>query len=108
LAAAAARLYAMQGRAHRLVNGLSVAHNGEIVTRHSSAATLHMRPMTKLDIDQYLDAAGAGVLNSVGAYEVEALGGRLFERIDGDFFTVLGLPLFPLLAFLRQGGAIAW
>jgi septum formation protein len=105
---AAERLLAMQARAHRLVNGLCVAHEREIVFRHSSAATLHMRPMTASEIEDYLATAGAGVLNSVGAYQVEALGARLFERIDGDFFTVLGLPLFPLLGFLRRAGALSW
>ncbi|MBX9691740.1 MAG: Maf family protein, partial [Cyanobacteria bacterium] len=72
------------------------------------AATLHMRAMTTAEIAAYLDAAGDEVLASVGAYQVEALGGRLFERIEGDYFTVLGLSLFPLLTFLRGEGALPW
>jgi septum formation protein len=105
---AAHRLHRMQGRAHRLVNGLSVATNGDIVFRHASFATLFMRTMSEREIRDYLQSAGTGVLASVGAYQVETIGARLFDRIEGDYFTVLGLPLFPLLGFLRSKGAIPW
>jgi septum formation protein len=60
-----------------------------------------MRPLTDAEIDAYLDEAGQAVISSVGAYQLERLGVHLFERIEGDHFTILGLPLLPLLAFLR-------
>lgn len=105
---AADRLSRCAGRAHRLINGVAVARGGAVVFEHADVATLHMRPMTKAEIDAYLERAGEEVLSSVGAYQVEALGARLFDRIDGDFFTVLGLSLFPLLRFLRAEGALPW
>lgn len=108
IAEAAGRLMRCAGRAHRLINAVAVARDGAVVFENSDVATLRMRAMTQAEIETYLNAAGEGVLASVGAYQVEALGGRLFERIDGDYFTVLGLSLFPLLAFLRRDGAIAW
>lgn len=108
IAEAASRLTRCAGRAHRLINAVAVARDGAVVFENSDVATLRMRAMTQAEIETYLNAAGEGVLASVGAYQVEALGGRLFERLDGDYFTVLGLSLFPLLAFLRRDGAIAW
>lgn len=108
MAEAADRLADCAGRAHRLVNGVSIARDGDIVFEHQAAATLLMRRMTRAEIDDYLRAAGEDVLASVGAYQVEALGGRLFERIDGDYFTVLGLSLFPLLGFLKGEGLLPW
>ncbi len=105
---AADRLEAVAGRAHRLVNGVCVVRDGVVVFEHQSAAHLTMRAITRGEIENYLAAAGEEVLASVGAYQVEALGGRLFERIEGDFFTVLGLSLFPLLGFLKGQGALAW
>lgn len=105
---AADRLEAVSGRAHRLINGICVFRNGESVFQHQAAATLHMRAMTRREIEDYLVAAGDEVLASVGAYQVENLGGRLFERIEGDYFTVLGLSLFPLIGFLKGQGALPW
>jgi len=102
------RLALCAGRAHRLLNAVTVARDGAVVFESADAATLHMRAMTTAEIAAYLDAAGDEVLASVGAYQVEALGGRLFERIEGDYFTVLGLSLFPLLTFLRGEGALPW
>jgi len=67
-------------------------------------ATLHMRDLDADFIAAYLDAAGPEVLSSVGVYQLEALGAHLFTRIEGDYFTILGLPLLPLLAFLREHG----
>ena len=66
--------------------------------------TLHVRPLNRAFIDAYLEQAGDAVLSSVGAYQLEGLGAQLFTAIEGDYFTVLGLPLLPLLAFLRQQG----
>ncbi len=105
---AADRLEAAAGRAHRLVNGVCVVRDGAPVFEHQSMAVLTMRAMTRAEIEDYLAAAGDEVLASVGAYQVEALGGRLFDRIDGDFFTVLGLSLFPLIGFLKGEGALPW
>lgn len=105
---AADRLELCAGRAHRLVNGVCVVRDGAVVFENGAAATLHMRAMTRGEIEDYLAQAGEQVLASVGAYQVESLGGRLFERIDGDHFTVLGLALFPLLGFLKGQGALPW
>jgi septum formation protein len=66
-----------------------------------------MRPLREAEIDAYLDEAGNAVTTSVGAYQLEGLGIHLFERIEGDHFTILGLPLLPLLAFLRGEGLLA-
>ena len=78
--------------------------DGAVAWRHVEAVTLTMWPFDDAFIDDYLDRAGDAVLSSVGAYQIEALGAHLFERIEGDYFTVLGLPLLPLLGFLRQNG----
>lgn len=102
------RIKRLQGRAHRLVNGVCAARAGKIIWRRNAEATLAMRALDTDQIDQYLTEAGPDILTSVGAYQLEAIGGRLFENIRGDFFTVLGLPLFPLLTFLREEGAIAF
>ena len=101
---AAERLLALQGDEHTLINAVSIARDGAVVFRHLSRPRLVMRALTADEIDAYLKRAGDDVLSSVGAYQVEALGGQLFERIEGDYFSVLGLSLFPVLAFLRERG----
>jgi len=98
------RLLDMQGKAHSLINAVVVAKDGAIVYRRLDRPKLVMRAMTKKDIEAYLAAAGEGVLASVGAYQIESLGAHLFERINGDHFAVLGLSLYPLLAFLDSQG----
>lgn len=108
LAQAAARLLELQGRSHTLINAVAVAKDGAVVFRHLDEPTLFMRKMSADEIDAYLDAAGDGVLASVGAYQVEALGSRLFEQIDGDYFAVLGLSLMPVLGYLRREGLLAF
>lgn len=105
---ASERLERCAGRAHRLINAIAVARDGAAVFETTDSVTLHMRTMTRTEIKTYLAEAGEEVLASVGAYQVEALGARLFERIDGDYFAVLGLSLFPLLRFLRSQGALPW
>jgi len=105
---AADRLHAMQGREHRLVNGLCIAEGGAPVHETIAVSRLRMRPMGRDAIDAYLRAAGPEALASVGAYQVEGLGARLFDAIDGDYFSVLGLPLLPLLGALRERGALSW
>ena len=106
MAEAKERLMLLQGASHRLLNGVAFAQDGEIVERRLSAATLYVRPMDEAEIDAYLAAAGPAILSSVGAYQVEGLGARLFDRIDGDYFTVLGLSLFPTLDICRRHGVI--
>lgn len=108
MADARARLRQLQGRAHTLINAVAIARGGEIVFRHLDAPTLFMRTMSDGEIDAYLEAAGDEILASVGAYQVEALGARLFDRIEGDYFAVLGLALMPVLGFLRGEGALAY
>ena len=102
--AAMRQLERLAGRAHQLVSAVAVVRNSEEVWRTAQAVTLHMRPLSQGFIETYLDQAGDAVLSSVGAYQLEGLGAQLFTAIEGDYFTVLGLPLLPLLAFLRQQG----
>lgn len=103
---ARSRLLRMQGRAHVLINAVAVARGGVVRFRHLERSRLHLRAASAAEIDAYLDAAGEEILTSVAAYQVEALGSRLFERVEGDYFAVLGLALFPLLRFLRAEGAL--
>lgn len=100
------RLLEMQGGAHTLINAVAVARDGKIIWRNLDRPHLIMRDLTEEEIDAYLTAAGPDILFSVGAYQVEGHGARLFERIDGDYFAVLGMSLFPLLGVLRREGAL--
>ncbi len=106
--AAKARLMETQGGPHTLINAVAVARNGAIIWRNLDRPKLVMRALTETEIDAYLEAAGPEILHSVGAYQIEKLGSRLFERIEGDHFAVLGLSLYPLLDLLRREGAIAF
>lgn len=103
-AAAAQQLERLSGRSHQLVSAAAVVKDGEEIWRTAQTVTLHVRPLSREFIDSYLAQAGEAVLSSVGAYQLEGLGAQLFTAIEGDYFTVLGLPLLPLLAFLRQQG----
>lgn len=105
-AAAARQLAALAGRTHRLVSATVVIEGGREIWRTADSATLHMRPLGPAFIERYLDQVGPAALGSVGAYQLEGRGAQLFTRIEGDYFTILGLPLLPLLAFLRQHGII--
>lgn len=107
IAGARGHLEKLSGRTHHLVNAAVVLRHGTSLWRHTERASLTMRQLSDDFISQYLAAVGPLALTSVGAYQLEGLGAQLFERVDGDFFTVLGLPLLPLLAFLRQHGALA-
>jgi septum formation protein len=98
---AAEQLGALVGRSHELHSAVAVAQDGKILFEAISLARMTMRPLGASEIDAYLDQAGEAVTTSVGAYQLEGLGVHLFERIEGDHFTILGLPLLPLLAFLR-------
>lgn len=106
LAEARARLLELQGDDHTLINAVAVAREGDIVWRHLDRPRLFMRKMDAGEIDAYLAAAGEDILTSVGAYQVEGPGARLLHRIEGDYFAVLGLSLFPLLDCLRAHGAL--
>lgn len=106
--AAVAQLLALAGATHQLHSAVAVVKGGAEVFSHVAAADMTMRPLTAQAIEIYLDLVGAAALTSVGAYQLEGLGIHLFQRIEGDHFTILGLPLLPLLAFLRQQGIIAF
>lgn len=98
---ARAQLITLRGRTHELVTATVVFRNGEDLWHHVARARLTMRNFSDAFLDDYLAAVGDSVLNSVGAYQLEGLGAHLFARIEGDYFTILGLPLLPLLEFLR-------
>jgi septum formation protein len=101
-AQAAEQLIALAGRSHELHSAVAVALDGKILFAETTTARMTMRPLAKTEIEAYLNEAGEAVTTSVGAYQLEGPGVHLFERIDGDHFTILGLPLLPLLAFLRS------
>jgi septum formation protein len=105
-AQAAAQLRALAGQSHELHSAAAVARDGEILFEDVSIARMTMRSLDEDTISVYLDAAGEAVTTSVGAYQLEGLGVHLFERIEGDHFTILGLPLLPLLKFLRSQGLL--
>lgn len=105
-AEAAAQLRALAGHSHVLHSAAVIAEDGRPVWRAAQRATMHMRPLSDAFIDDYLDREGDAVLGSVGCYRIEALGAQLFSRIDGDHFTILGLPLLPLLDYLRIRGVL--
>lgn len=104
--AARTQLLRLAGRTHALRAGIALARDGEVIWEHVDSATLTMRALTPAFVGRYLAAAGPDVLSSVGAYQIEGRGIQLFERIEGDTFAVLGLPLLPLLAALRREGAL--
>ena len=100
--AAAEQLRALSGQTHELHSAVALALDGKIAFETVAIARMTMRPLSAEEIRLYLDEAGEAVTTSVGAYQLEALGVHLFERIEGDHFTILGLPLLPLLGFLRR------
>ena len=105
--AARDRLKDMRGQRHELVGAVVVAHNGVPVWRHVSETKLWMRDFSDAFLDDYLAQEGDLVTKSVGAYRFEGPGAQLFSRVEGDFFSILGLSLLPLLQYLRDCGAIA-
>jgi len=106
-AAAAAQITTLSGQAHALHSAVSVVKDGVILFSHVSVARMTMRPLTEREIAAYIEEAGNAVTSSVGAYQLERTGVHLFDRIDGDHFTILGLPLLPLLGFLRSRNLLA-
>ena len=99
-------LRSLRGRVHRLVSAVCVAEGGAIAWSHTAVAMMTMRDFDDIYLEHYIQQAGPEVQASVGAYRLEDIGIQLFERIEGDYFTILGLPLMPLLAFLRQRGIL--
>ncbi len=103
---AGATLRTLRGRAHVLATGVAVAHGAAIVWRHSERSIMTMRNFSDDFIESYLDEIGDAATLSVGAYQFEGRGAQLFSQADGDFFAILGLPLLPLLDFLRGHGVV--
>ena len=106
LAAARAQLERLRGKTHRLFSAVAVAEAGQVLWTHVGEAVLAMRSFTPEFLDRYLAEAGPDLCRIVGAYEIEGPGIQLFERVEGDHFTIIGLPLVPLLAELRTRGVI--
>jgi nucleoside triphosphate pyrophosphatase len=106
-AAARAQLAALCGRTHELHSAIAFVQDATVLFEHVDTARLTMRRFSERLLDLYLDHAGTAATASVGAYQIEGPGIQLFERIDGDYFTILGLPLLPVLDFLRQRGCLA-
>jgi len=104
---AMAQLRDLAGKSHELNSAVALAHDGKIVFEDVSVARMTIQQMSEAELSAYLDAAGDAVTTSVGAYQLEGLGIHLFERIEGDHSTILGLPLLPLLAFLRRERLVA-
>lgn len=100
-------LRAFSGREHFLHSAAALVKDGELIVEVTTSAGLSMRTLSEAFIDVYVDAAGPRVMSSVGGYQLEGLGSQLFERISGDHFTILGLPLLPLMAHLRALGFLA-
>jgi len=101
------QLEALRGRTHELHSAIALAHGNSIVWEHREVARLTMRAFSDQFLEAYLDAAGEVLTASVGGYQLERLGIHLFERIEGDHFAVLGLPLLALLQHFRQAGWLA-
>jgi septum formation protein len=107
LAAARTQLRALCGRSHELHSAIAFVQDATVLFEHVSVARLTMRSFSDRFLDLYLDAVGSAATESVGAYQIEGLGSQLFERVDGDYFAVLGLPLMEALGFLRRRGSLA-
>ena len=106
ISAAREQLVSLSGKTHALHAGVAVARGDAILFETVATAHLTMRALSNDALDVYLSAAGERILSSVGAYQLEGLGAHLFEKIEGDHFTILGLPLLPLLAFFRREGML--
>lgn len=106
LAEAKESLLSLSGKTHRLNSAIALARNKEIVWEHVAHADLTVRALSESFVDRYLSRVGEKVFASVGAYQLEGEGIQLFSRIEGDYFTILGLPMLPLLEKLRELGAI--
>jgi septum formation protein len=106
-ASARAQLAALCGRTHELHSAIAFVQDATVLLEHVDTARLTMRSFSQHFLDHYLDRVGTAATASVGAYQIESPGIQLFEHIDGDYFTILGLPLLPALDFLRRRGCLA-
>jgi len=107
LPAARMQLLALRGRRHRLVSAVVLVRDGQRIWHHRDRAELTMREFSTGFLDRYLDSVGDAARHSVGAYQLEGAGAQLFAAVDGDYFTILGLPLLPLLDILREHGVLS-
>jgi septum formation protein len=107
LAAARDQLKALRGRTHELHTAIALLREGAVVFEHREVARLTMRAFSDAFLEGYLEVMGSAVTTSVGGYQLEKVGIQLFERIEGDHFVILGLPLLALLQYLRQSGCLA-
>ncbi len=107
LTEAKVHLLALRGKTHKLHSAVVIAEGGSPVWRRVSTATLTVRPFTDAFLENYLATEGAALLTTVGCYRLEGLGAQIFSVIDGDYFSILGLPLLPILDYLRVRGAIS-
>jgi len=105
-AVVAEQLKSLRGKSHKLISAVSVVRDGKELWNFVGVTRLTMRDFSDSFLDDYIDKVGRLVKGSVGAYHFEGLGIQLFEKIEGDYFTVLGLPLLPLLEFLRSEGMV--
>ena len=106
-ASAAEQLRALRGRTHELHSAVALVRDNDVLFADVDTARLTMRDFSDDFIEQYLDWVGDAALASVGGYQLESIGIHLFERVEGDYFTILGLPLLPLLGFLRENDYVA-
>lgn len=106
LDALAKQLRQLSGQTHRLHAAMAIAQNGRIVWQHEDVALMTMRPLSDAFIDAYLAQEGEALLSGVGGYRIEGRGIQLFESVEGSHFTIIGLPLLPLLSYLRLAGVI--
>ena len=104
---ACALLHALSGREHLLVSAAALARDGALLWLHASPCRMRMRDFSLQFLDDYLAREGAAILSSVGCYHYEGRGAQLFDTVDGDYFSVLGLPLLAVLAALRKEGELA-
>lgn len=100
------RLLSMRGKPHFLIGAVVICESGQAVWRHGSKTTLHVRDFSENFLDDYLAAEGEDILSTVGAYKFEGRGAQLFSKVDGDFFSILGLSLLPVLDYLRIRGVL--
>lgn len=107
IAEARAQFLRLRGRCHVLISAAALAREGAVIWRHVEESRLWMRDFSDDFLDFYLGFEGEAVLRSVGGYRLEGLGVQLFARLEGDYFSILGLPLLPLLTALRQQGVLA-
>ena len=107
MAQARQRLLSMRNKTHFLIGAAVICEGGRPIWRHMAKTSLHVRDFSEAFLDQYLTAEGDTILSSVGAYKFEGRGAQLFTKVEGDFFSILGLPLLPILDYLRTCGAIS-